>query len=166
MKKRNIVIASIVTAIVGSGIAFAGSKSCHEGSRYHHGKFGEHKMERIIEKLDRHLDLSDQQEVALQEILESNKLVFGFEGQSRGALRMKMLGLDPTASDYENSVAAMADEMAEQIKQRTVEAAGVIKQVAGILTDEQIAEARELITMRTERRGGWHHKVDDDEDSE
>jgi Spy/CpxP family protein refolding chaperone len=166
MKKRNVIIASVATAIVGSGIAFAGSRSCHEGSRYHHGKFGEHKMERIIDKLDSHLDLSDQQEVALQEILESNKSVFGFEAPSRNSLRMKMMGLDPTASDYEESVAAMADEMTEQIKQRTVEAAGVIKQVAGILTDEQIAEARELIAMRMERREGWHHQVDDDEDSE
>jgi Spy/CpxP family protein refolding chaperone len=166
MKKRNVVIASVATVIVGSGIAFAGSKSCHDGNRYHHGNFGDHKMERIVEKLDRHLDLSDQQEVALQEILESNKSVFKFEARSRGGFRMKMLGLDPTASDYEDSVNAMAGEMAEQIKQRTVAVAGVIKQVAGVLTDEQIEEARELITMRMEKGRGWHHKVDDDEDSE
>jgi Spy/CpxP family protein refolding chaperone len=166
MKKRNVVIASVATAIVGSGIALAGAKSCHEGGRYHHGKFGEHKLERIVEKLDRHLDLSDQQETALQEILESNKSVFGSEGRSRGGFRMKLMGLDPTASDYDATVAAMADEMAERIKQRTVEAAGVIKQVAGILTNEQIEEARELIAMRMDKRGARHHKVDDDEESE
>jgi len=165
MKKRNVIIASVTTAILGSGLAYAGAKRCHEGGWHHNGEYGEHKVERIIGKLDEHLDLSDQQEAALQEILVSSKSVFGAKGQSRGEFRMKLMNLDPTASDYDATVTAMADEMADQVKQRTVEAASVIKQVAGILTDEQIQEARELIAKRMEKRERWHHKVDDNEDS-
>ncbi len=166
MKKRNVIIATATAAIIGSGIAFAGAKNCRGDGGHQFGKFGEHKIERMMSKIDEHLDLSEQQELALQEILESNKSVLRAGSGPHREFRMELMKLDPTSSNYDTAVANLADEMATQVKQRTMQVASVVKQVAGILTEEQIQDARELIAERMGRMERRHHRVDGDEDSE
>jgi Spy/CpxP family protein refolding chaperone len=158
MKKRNVIIAAAVTAVIGSGIAFAGAKQCRDAGAGWHGNFGENKIEHIVDRLDSHLDLTDQQELSLRSILEENKAEFFDAHQARKSFRLEIMQLDPSSSDYDAAVASLADEFAAQVRQKTLQAAEIVKQASAVLTDEQLQKARDLIEQRMDKYG--HHKVD------
>jgi len=158
MKKRNIIIAAAVTAVIGSGIAFAGAKQCRDAGAGWHGHFGENKIEHIVERLDSHLDLTDQQELSLQSILEGNKAEFFDAHQARKSFHLEIMQLDPSSSDYDAAVASLADEIAAQVRQKTLQVAEIIKQASAVLTDEQVQKVRDLIEQRMDKYG--HHEVD------
>ena len=158
MKKRNVIIAAAVTAVIGSGIAFAGAKHCRDAGAGWHGNFGENKIEHIVDRLDSHLDLTDQQELSLRSILEENKAEFFDAHQARKSFRLEIMQLDPSSSDYDAAVASLADEFAAQVRQKTLQAAEIVKQASAVLTDEQLQKVRDLIEQRMDKYG--HHKVD------
>ena len=134
MKKRNAIVAAAVTAIIGSGLAFAGAKNCEHSGKSHKGHFSQHKMEKMLSKMDKHLDLSDTQEIALQEILESNKAVFNDVRQSHRKFRNEMVNLDPTSENFGSKIEALAERAADQAKQRTLKIAAIVKEVSAVLT--------------------------------
>ena len=151
MKKRNAIIAAAATAILGSGLAFAGAKSCEHNKDNHRGHFSQHKMERMLSKMDKHLNLSDTQENLLQEILESNKAVFTNAKQSHQDFRSSIMNLDPTSENFDMEIEALADNAADQAKQRTLEMAAIVKEVSSVLTEEQRQQAKEMMSKRMQR---------------
>ena len=153
MKKRNAIIAAAATAILGSGLAFAGAKSCEHNGGHHKGHFSQHKMERMlgVSKMDKHLSLSDAQENALQEILESNKAVFASAEQSHREFRSNLMNLDPTSENFDMEIEALAEKAANQAKQRTLEMAAIVKEVSAVLTEEQRQQAKEMMSKRMQR---------------
>lgn len=167
MKKRNLIIAAAVTTVIGSGIAFAGAKHCGGADGHGQGHYGKHKIEHIMERLDKHLDLTDQQELSLQSILEDNKMVFMDARHDKKSFRLAVMQLDPSSSEYDASIASLADEIAEQARQRTLQAADIVKQVSTVLTDEQMQKARELIEKRMKKheRHEVNGEVDGNADS-
>ncbi len=151
MKKRNAIIAAAATAILGSGLAFAGAKSCEHNGEGHKSHFSQHKMERMLSKMDKHLNLSDTQESALQEILESNKAVFNDARQSHRQFRNEIVNLDPTSENFDSEIEAVAEKVADQAKQRTLEIAAIVKEVSAVLTEEQRQQAKEMMAKRMQR---------------
>lgn len=162
MKTRNAIIAAAATAILGTSIAFAGAKSCGHGGENHKGHFSQHKMERILSKMDKHLNLTDAQEIELQEILESNKEVFSNSRDSHRDFRNDIVNLNPTSETFDSEIAALADKAADKAKQRTLEIANIVKEVSAVLTEEQRKQAKELMAKRMQRH---QDKMDDGENT-
>ena len=156
MKKRNKIIAGLVALLAGSGLALAGSGSCgYEGkSRGGWGHGGGHHgpmLERMIGKLDHHLDLSDQQRASLEQVLEQNSDSARNHRQQRRALRHESMQLDPSSDTYDAQTQDIAGRIAEMARDQALLMANVYKQVSQILTDEQREEMRELMQRRMEK---------------
>ncbi len=157
MKNRNIVVAIAIATIVGSAAAFAGNKSCghDKGS---HGFGGHHRgpmMQRMIGKLEHHLDLSDQQLESLEQIMLENKESLS-DGRMAGRnLRHETMKLDPTSDTFDAEASVMADQIAELARNQALIHASVFKQIAGILDQPQRQEMREL--MRRHREKAMKH---------
>ncbi len=153
MKKRNLIITVVITAMIGSGLVFAGARNCEYSGKTHAGHDGRHKMERIIGKMDRHLDLSDAQELSLKKILEENKSMIRATRHADRSFYLDMMALGLSSDNLDESVNALARERAEQVKQGAMEIAHVAKQVSEVLTEEQKQEAHDFIRKRM---NGWH----------
>ncbi len=169
MNKRNIAIASLVAAVLGSGAVYAGSGYCEHksgGHGYHQshggkhgGKHGGHHMGRMLKKLDGELALTEEQSAALKQIFEARRENRGDKRSERRELMSRGFDLDPTADNYDAQVAEIAEEVAEMARQRTLEMGELRKQVAEVLTPEQRSELRAMMEKRKERRGkhgGWN----------
>ncbi len=158
MTKRNRIIAGVLALLAGSGLALAGSSGCEGFGRGHdsYGHGGRHHgpmLERMIGKLDHHLDLSDQQQQSLQQILEQNSENISNHRQQRRALRQQGLLLDPTSDTYGPQTEELANKVAEMAYDQAITMATVYKQVSEILTAEQREEMRELMENRLEKMG-------------
>lgn len=156
MKKRNKIIAGILALLAGSGLALAGSSGCDEYGRGHDssGHGGRHHgpmLERMIGKLDHHLDLSEKQQQSLQQILEQNSENISTHRQQRRALRQQGMLLDPTSDTYESQTEELANKVAEMAHDQAITMATVYKQVSEILTTEQREEMRQLMENRFEK---------------
>ena len=116
----------------------------------------EHKIEHMVEKMDRHLDLSADQETQIKEIMMSNLDSFKGLMPSRERMRSELLELDPQSPEFDSSVNRLADEAADMVREKAVQLAGMMKQVSGVLTEEQRAEAREMIQERIDHHRKWH----------
>ena len=162
MKKRNIILTSVATVVIGTSIAFAGFKDHHSGFGHHKGQFTEHKMEKIIHKMDYHLDLTGQQEIMIKDIFEMNMPVLKETGKSRSLLRQEIVALDPASADFDQSVTELADKIADQARSRTLEIAGMVKQVSDVLTPAQISKAKELIEKASQY---WKNHTHDHKDA-
>jgi len=153
MNKRKTLIAAAVAAVIGTGAVYAGSNYCERGGDGH-GFGGGHRgpgLERMISKLDHHLDLTDSQRSSIEEIVSANRDTMKQSRLDRKTLRQKTMGLDPTSESYDADVAALADEMAEMAREMTLSFADIARQVSTVLTPEQRQEAREMIQHRMER---------------
>ena len=162
MKKRNAIIAAAVTAILGSGLAFAGAKSCENNEGHHKGHFSQHKMERMLSKMDKHLDLSDTQENALQEIIETNKAFFAEARQAHQKFRLDVMNLNPTSESFDTKIEVLAEKAADQAKQRTLEIAAIVKEVSAILSEEQRQQAKDMMAKRMQKH---QHKMDENDNT-
>ena len=161
MKKRNMLLISIATVAVGTGIAFAGAKGCYDGSEHHKGRFGDHRMETIVDKMDRHLDLSEQQQVMIKDILETKKPIFAKAGKSHAPLHWQILKLDPASANFDQSVDKLADEIANQVRSHAVEMADAVKQISAVLTPAQAGKAREMIENTVQHWDNHRHEKGD-----
>ncbi|MXZ80828.1 MAG: hypothetical protein F4Z15_05560 [Gammaproteobacteria bacterium] len=152
MTKRNILIITTAAILAGSSIVYAGSKYWKHEHGHGHRLDSDHVIERIVSKMDRHLELSDQQEAEIGLILESNTDALADLRESGRSIRNRMLSLDPESESYQGEVQALANELAALVEEKTLATAGVVKEVYGILEPNQQAEAREILSKRFDRR--------------
>lgn len=147
MKKRNIIIFTGAAAVVLSGMVFAGSKHCD------HNKDGmaKHKIERMISKMDHHLDFSDQQESQINDIVAVNSDALNHKGKSRGPIKLKILNLDPQAEDFEAQKNQLVNEISEKARLRALTMINLHQQVSEFLTPEQRIKAIEMLEKRTRK---------------
>ena len=159
MNKRNVLIAATTAAVIGSGIAYAGSK--RYGGK--HEISPAHRVDHVVMKMDKRLDLTDAQETEIRTILLSGAEQFASVKDTRRKLRQAVLTLDPAAADFDSQVDSLANEIAETFRQKTVETAEIMKQVSGVLTEEQADKAKKIIARMMEHRNNrrdhkseWH----------
>jgi Spy/CpxP family protein refolding chaperone len=153
MNKRKTLIAAAVAAVIGTSAVYAGSNYC-DHNKGGHGFGGGHRgpgMERMISKLDRHLDLSESQRTSIEEIVAANRDTMKQGRVDRKTLRQKTMALDPASESYDKDVAVLADEMADMAREMTLSFADIARQVSAVLTPEQREEAREMIQHRMDR---------------
>ncbi|MYB35107.1 MAG: hypothetical protein F4X92_08340 [Gammaproteobacteria bacterium] len=146
MTKRKIIIITTTAILVVSSVVYA---------HWHgHRLDSEHAIEHIVSKMDRHLELSDQQEDEIELVLESNTGELSELRESGLLIRNRILALDPESESYQEDVQALANELATLVRDKTLATADVVREVYGILEPDQQAEAREILSSRM----GHRHK--------
>jgi Spy/CpxP family protein refolding chaperone len=160
-KKVSAIAPVILTAsLIGSGLMIApgtyagdwwgGKDKCAEEGGRHGEKGSKHAGVERFRKMADKLDFTDAQEQQLEQILSSAKAKMEAEGE-RGAMRQKLMSIDPEDSNYDKEVAAAADQAATKVKAKILAMADVRKQVHAILTDEQKEKLEKMMEKRQEK---------------
>ncbi len=158
MKKRNLIIAALFTTVVGVGVVFAGTHSCKFGYGHKHGRHMDHKIDHVIARINRHLDLTDAQEMRIREILDSNMDLVHIGRDTRQMLQEHLLGMDPLSEDYQKSADELAGMLAQQVREKTLASARIVREIAETLDAEQLEIARKHLDQRIKRFEKWHNK--------
>ena len=154
MKYSNLFFATIIAIVLGLGAAFAGGSSFGD----HGGHGGKHRgfsLERMVDKLNHHLDLSDEQQSALAEIASSHEENHKAVRDERNAIHSQIMDLDPTDDNYESQLSVLANEVANQARQKVLDRGAIGKEIALVLTPTQREEVKALMTKRRKNRQSY-----------
>lgn len=153
--KRRIFLNTLLAGTIGlasiSSIAYAD----HRGFGGKH--FAGDSVEFVKKRLDRlttKLELSEDQKVQMQVVLESQISIMKPLREQKRALRESLRNLDPTANTYDEELARLAFEKSELTRQMVLARGQKRKNMAAILTPEQQAKMKQL---REKRRGHGKH---------
>jgi len=150
MKKRNLIIASVLAGtigIAGAAHAFGGHdrgdrcdyKSEHRGDR----------MKYVLKELD----LSDEQRQSVREIKKQNREQMQASREQMMEIR-KELREASSANNYDAAkVRELADKKAKLMADMTVKRAEIMQRIRNELTPEQQKEFAEMKDKRSGRRG-------------
>lgn len=158
MKKTNLVLATVLTTIIGfgSGAAMAddnadGERSWkHQSGKSHGGKHGKrggkHGGKHMMMRMAKKLDLSDEQKAQMKSLREAQKGSMQELRAEMKALRTKMQELDPTDSNAVDVLAAEKGALAAKMFKARNEARVAFE---NLLTTEQ---KEKLVEMKAERK--------------
>lgn len=141
MKK---LITGILLSVCIAGTAFAGGHRSegHKGQ----GFFPLHKMVKV-------LDLSDAQKEQFKALKDEMKASRPEKGSDM-SITAQLAQLDPSDSNYEQSLNALADQRAERARAQFLKMADMRIKIKQILTPEQL----EKFTAMADKRRKGHHK--------
>ena len=117
----------------------------------HGGERSAEHMQKRLDHMAQELGLSDAQKQQVKALFENKRNNMKPQHEERKALHERMAQLDPTASDYDQKLAEIANTKSELSRQRTISKGQTRKQMAQILTPEQQVKLKEL---RKNRKGG------------
>lgn len=157
MKKRTLIITVLFTTIVGVGVVYAGAQAWKSGYGHKHGRHMGHDTERIVSKIDRRLDLTEDQETRIKEILDTDMDLVHIGRGIRQTLKSHLLDMDPLSTDYQQSVDEVADIMAQQVREKILASAEVVRKIAVVLDAEQMDKARKYLDSRIRKYEQWHN---------
>jgi Spy/CpxP family protein refolding chaperone len=139
LTKKKLLGMSLAVAIAGSAAV------ANAGPHF----FKDHGMKHPIEKMIKRLDLSEEQEVQVEEILATVR------DKSARKERFKkmstMLALDPESADYMEQVEAQATQASEKVKARIIEMATARKDIHAILNEEQKADLQRMVQKKMKK---------------
>lgn len=107
------------------------------------------KTNKHLKRMTKHLDLTEQQVTAIKAIYEEDRA----ERTSTQSPNKRdgLMALDPSASDYQEQVEAIASERANAVKAHILRRAQTMAKIHELLTPEQQALASERKARRLER---------------
>ncbi len=152
MKHRNIAKATILMAVIlGMGTAFADNHNKHGGDDqgYHHrhgyldGMLGDRGMKHLMVHAKEDFKVTEAQLDTLKEVLKTRRHQQNDHQNARRGLMLEALALDPAAEDFDDRAAKLADRVAAVARDRALELTGVLKQLATVLTPEQIRKVQQ-----------------------
>lgn len=143
--RRLLTLCGLATALAGAGEAYAQDRHGRHGD-----SFGPDPA-RLIERMARHLDLDETQEVQIQNILEAARPEFDALKEEGRETRTAMRALTPEDADYSAKLNDLAVRSGQLVTEGALLFGRVRAEVHAVLTPEQVAELAELM----ERRGGW-----------
>ena len=150
MKKRNLIIASVLAGtigIAGAAQAFGGNGG---GDRCNYK--GEHRGDRMMHVLKK-LDLSDEQRQSVREIKKENLEQMKASRQQMMEVR-KELREASSADNYDASkIRELADKKAKLMADMTVKRVEIMQRIRSELTPEQQKEFAEMKEHRSGRGG-------------
>lgn len=140
---------SIIAILAASTLSLAAA--AYAGGHGHHGKHGGFGggMHRFM--LEQQLDLTSEQEAAIDEIYSAAKEQRKETSADRSDVRQAMMDLSPADPDYQTKVNELAKQMAAQVEQKILSHAAAQAQVYELLTPEQREELAELKEKLKER---------------
>ena len=155
MTKR-LFLSSMVAGTLAMGtMAYAGPMCKHGGK--HGAKGGMDKsefMQKRFERMSTKLGLSDTQKTQVQELMKNHRNAMKPLRDEKRAIRTEMMSLDVTAADYDSKVQEIANRQSAIVSQMTIARGEKRKQMAGILTPEQIAAKKAMHANRKGKHGG------------
>lgn len=129
----------------------AGAAFAHPG-QHHGGAMGHGDPDRMLERIARHLDLSDTQRQSIENILGAARPELD-DLRTRGhETREALRALDVTDPDYHARLTTLATEAGELATSTAMLMGRLRADIAAELTDEQRAEMDEFMAGRGERR--------------
>lgn len=148
--KRKVLIAALAT-VLGMGAmasnSYADGKRCHQGGK-------QMKSERFVERMQKKLDLSDEQTSQIKQLMSSQQESRQEHHENMRSIRTSMRALDPNAPDYQANVDKLVDQAAKNTAEMMRLKADKQKKMAEILTPEQQEKAKEMQKRFAEKR---HH---------
>jgi len=149
LKKIALIIAGVALLATGSVVADShGNGDRHRG----HGMSDGMPM-MMVGRLVRRLDLDEIQETEIRNIVEAAKPEFEVIRDRGRATREAMLNLDPASPDYSAELNNLALESGQIMTDTALLAGRVRADVNAVLTPEQAAELREIVSRFGERMG-------------
>jgi Spy/CpxP family protein refolding chaperone len=154
---KNIMLPFLTAAAISFGMpAFAvqeitkdeSARQCDHkhGDKHHEGMPN---AKRMLKHMSKALDLTAQQETDIKAVFEEERTKHkaNMKGEHKNIMQ-----LDPSASDYNAQVAAIAEERAAQAKAGVLERAAVQQKIHAILTPTQQQKMAELKAKRKDHR--------------
>lgn len=136
--KSNILGISLAVILAGSSVAALAGPHCKDQER-------EHGLERMI----KHLDLSDAQKAKVESIMASAEKD---RSDKKGMPKMRaLMSLNPDDADYLQQVEAQAESASKDMKAHIIKMAKVRQEINAVLTDEQKQEMKELMQKKMHR---------------
>ncbi len=160
MKKKTVVLTTAVLALVASGLALADRSDRDRG----HGPGMGMDPGRMVERLDEHLELSDEQESRIEEILDGHLAAMTEAHTSRMEQMRQLIESDSVTAEQ---VRALMDAHMAGRGAMHEHVPAIIADLHAELTPQQRTKAFELLAdhghgrnhggWRKGRRGGYHH---------
>jgi len=144
------------TLVIGTS-AYASPKSCKHFKGKPSSEVMQKRMEKRLNRMAKELGLSDGQKQQVKALRENRRNSMKPLREQRRALRKQMTKLDPKASSFDQSVAEIANTKAELTRSMTVARGESRKQMAQILTSEQLSKMKEMRGKRKAFRHGMKH---------
>lgn len=148
----------LLTALLLSAIAVAGlASNVYAAPGFGPGAFpgGPDNPALMLEHMADHLDLTDEQRISVENIIEAAKPEIDAIREQARANREAIRALDPTDPAYDVELNSIAVSNGELATTGTLLAVRVRNEVAAVLTDEQIAKlerGKERMKKRMKRR--------------
>lgn len=140
MKKASkIIVFTVITGLSVSAFAFGGSDK---------GRHGADPMKRL-EHMAVMLDLTESQVAQLKPVFEQQEDRHSAKGSKKGLMKSLHTAIENGAGT--NEINAIADQAADQARERVLKRAEVIQAVQNVLTDEQKMKAQEFRELRERR---------------
>ena len=151
--KRLFITSLLASTLVMGTVAYASP----EGGKHFSGKPSPEKMQKRLDRMAQKLGLSDGQKQQVKALRENRRNNMKPLRQQRRALRKKMAQLDPKATSFDQSVAEIANTKAELTRSMTIARGESRKQMAQILTSEQLEKMKQMRGNRKAFRRGMKH---------
>ncbi len=147
---KNKLIATVLATgmVLTTGTAVAGGQQGH-----HNAKFGKHGGVGMHMKMYKNLDLSKQQQAQIKAILDKAKPVKGEHRTNRKAHMQAKRQLIQSANLDEYALNQLAEQTAQQVKQRFIKRVKTQHQIWQILTPQQQQKVLERQKKRMQKHG-------------
>ncbi len=152
----------VLTTLLASTLVIGTSAyASPEGGKHFKGKpspeLMQKKAQKRLDRMAKKLGLSDEQKQQVKALRENRRNSMKPLRQQRKSLRKQMALLDPKASDFDQNVAEIANTKAELTRSMTIARGESRKQMAQILTTEQLVKMKEIRGKRKAFRHGMKH---------
>ena len=160
MKTQTLLATTIATTTMAglltfASVAHAGPNCSGKGGHAKHSQMSDadkaQRMEKRLNRMAAKLDLSDEQKTQVQALKQNSRNEIKPLRNEQRALRKELRQLDPKASDYSAKLADAANRQAELTRQMIVAKGTQRQQMASILTTEQLAKHKEMLSNRKAR---------------
>lgn len=150
MTKRVFLTSIVAGALAMGTMANADSMSKHDGMK---GMDKAEFMQKRFDKMSSKLGLTDEQKTKVQELMQNHRNVMKPLRDEKRAIRTEMMNLDTAAADYDAKVEDIANRQAAIVRQSTIASGSKRKEMAGILTAEQLAAKKAMHENRKSKHG-------------
>lgn len=164
MNTRTLLTTALTTTVIAGFLSFtsiaqAGQNCSDKGA---HAKYSEASKATKAERIQNHpnkmaskLGLNDEQKIQLQTLKKDTRDKIKSLRHEKCALRQEIRQLDPSASEYTEKLADVANRQAELTRQMIIAKGNKRQQITLILTPEQLVKKAQL---RAKRKAKFHQK--------
>jgi len=152
-----ITLSTLALAVAVPAMSDSGDDSCRDRGGKHRAWGGmesvgsERGGERLLKKMTRKLDLTDDQSTQIEQILTTSREGTADERETLRDTRKALRELDPSEPTYADSVNQYATVLGDLKRDMIIERSSLRQQISQVLTDEQKQELATLMEKKRKR---------------